>query len=52
MNALQEHLASLVVQQPGTGFEVLQQPSAQTRELGQTEHDHHQPPLARSGRAW
>ena len=30
VNALQQHLASLVVQVPGTGFQVLQQPSAQT----------------------
>ena len=30
VNALQEHLAQLIVQQPNTGFEVLQQPSAST----------------------
>jgi len=30
VNALQEHLAELVVQQPDTGFQVLQEPSAQT----------------------
>ena len=30
VNALQEHLAELVVQQPSSGFQILETPSAQT----------------------
>jgi capsular polysaccharide biosynthesis protein len=30
VNALEEHLATLIVQQPNTGFQLLQQPSAST----------------------